>query len=1095
MKRHRIRTFFAIILATSLTTAVTAVAGDKLLEIKKKEPVPVVAGQNRVVHQCLMPGAESRIHLPLERDKPWSLPKHALAADFNDTIHVLVLRFNFQYENPDDPNTTGRGFIDDTTTQTAFEDSAGHAIDPTPHDSLFFDAQMRALRQYWETVSQGKLTLTWDIYPPLRAGAYQLPGSMADYGKCSLDSVVSGLEQYFVDCIQLADTAEPEIVFSNYQSIFLFHAGSDRQNDIGFPGTCNDLFTGFISFKDSIGVDHDSSYARTGLIMPESASQDGRATALNAVMAHEFGHQLGLVDLYSTRNFMSMLGDFTLMDNNGFGTGIDFGFPVGKVFGAIPLYPEAWSRAYLGFVPVHDFRQGTDIRLAAAEVITNGYQIARVPITEKEYYLIENRVIDIDGQPAAAKADSATNEILGPTDLNKNFNREYDFLLPGSGVLIFHVDESVAGLDYNYDGDNNFDDNQLQWKFDIYGNPVNQFITLVEADGFVNFGGYYRLGYGKPEDMFRDDRNHSFTPNTNPPSIDNTGNNTHIYITDIGRVIDSSVAKPVRLDTLISFNVETDRLADGYPVRAGHPEYGLSPIADDLDGDGTPEIIFASGRTIEAVTLEGNNFLRKYTGCTTCPLYYDTAIASVNPGQPFPIPMFTDFGSTITSGPVTGRFVDFGGVGKLIAVGKRTSAANGQVQVYELHDVNNDGQADPPLVANGLRNFNTIGTPIALSYGDILYAVTDSGYIYRKDSLMVAQPALYSTGASEIHGICRDGANLITMGGNAQSTSLFFFDGVDTASIELDDHYTLGPILTDIDFDGHPEVIAATESGKIMLVTVDASVAVSPFSIHSEKSTGFEFGVNPVAGDVDLDGSPDIILSGRNAIYAFNYQLTLKTDFPIEINDKYPQDQPVAAPITANIEGTSLPEIIVPTLEGNLYAFGLTRSYGFPLSAGEVEAGSPVLVNGASEGLLGYLGADGWFYLWRMDLDTVTNFWPMGGADPTGSFAFTMAGPPQPRPDAQLLPKEKFYSYPNPVVDGSTTIRYFLGANADNVKLDIYDLSGERIAELSGPSTGSTDNELVWNCGDVTPGVYRCVIKADFDGTTQTAFTDIAVIK
>ncbi len=358
MKIHRNCTRLVILIALSLTTALSAVAGEKLLEIKGKEPIPVTPGQNPVVHRCLMPDAQSVIRLPLERDKPWSLPKQALAASFNDTIHVLVLRFNFQYENPDDPNTTGRGLMDDTTSQSVFEDSAGHAIDPTPHDSLFFDAQMRALRQYYETVSEGKLTLTWDIYPPARDSEYQLPRPMSDYGKCDFDSVVTGLEQYFIDCLQLADTVEPEIDFSRYQSIFLFHAGSDRQNDIGFPQTCNDLFTGFINFKDSIGVDHDSTFVKTGLIMPESASQDNRATALNAVMAHEFGHQLGLVDLYSTRNFMSMLGDFALMDDNGFGSGIDFGFPVGKVFGAIPLYPSAWSRAYLGFVPVHDFRKG-----------------------------------------------------------------------------------------------------------------------------------------------------------------------------------------------------------------------------------------------------------------------------------------------------------------------------------------------------------------------------------------------------------------------------------------------------------------------------------------------------------------------------------------------------------------------------------------------------------------------------------------------------------------------------------------------------------------------------------------------------------------
>ena len=67
------------------------------------------------------------------------------------------------------------------------------------------------------------------------------------------------------------------------------------------------------------------------------------------------------------------------MDNNGFGTGIDVGFVVGRIFGAIPIYPTAWSRAFLGFEAVTDYRMATDIRLVAAEVVSDGVQIARVP--------------------------------------------------------------------------------------------------------------------------------------------------------------------------------------------------------------------------------------------------------------------------------------------------------------------------------------------------------------------------------------------------------------------------------------------------------------------------------------------------------------------------------------------------------------------------------------------------------------------------------------------------------------------------------------------------------------------------------------------
>jgi len=504
----------------------TTVAKGILLK-GQKQKVEEIPGDNRIIQRGLTPDRYQGRIFPLERKNPWSLPRQSLAADFLDTIHVLVLRFNFEYEQTDDPNTTGRGHMNlanpraDPIEADAYFDSVGHWVDPPPHDSVYFDAHLRALSRYWERVSEGKITLSWDIFPPGRNSVYQLPYPMSHYGKCSFDSVVFGLEQYFIDCIQLADTIEPGIAFADYESIFLFHAGSDRQNDIGFPETCSDLFSGFISFGDSLPVDNGAHYVRTALMMPETCNQDNRATALNAVIAHEFGHQLGLVDLYSTHTFMSQLGDFALMDNNGFGTGIDFGYPVGRVFGAIPLYPCAWSRAYLGYVDVYDFRQGSDIRVVAAEVVSSGIKIARVPISENEYYLLENRLVETDNRRTDMFLDSTTYVFQGPFDsISWQFTGEYDYLMPGSGLLIFHVDEGVAGLDYDGDGMNNFDDNDLQWDAD------RKFITLIEADGLVNFGGFYRSGFGKAEDMFRDDRKNSFTPNTNPPAIDNSGNNT-----------------------------------------------------------------------------------------------------------------------------------------------------------------------------------------------------------------------------------------------------------------------------------------------------------------------------------------------------------------------------------------------------------------------------------------------------------------------------------------------------------------------------------------------------------------------------------------
>ena len=1081
-----------VFLCVLISPAAIIAAGETVLPILGKEQVPQT-GENKVRFPCLTPAAENIIDLGLTRKNSWSLPEQALSAAFLDTIKILVLRFNFQSETPDNPNTTGGGRIDlsdplaNPTDSAIYYNAVGHFVDPPPHNSNYFDAHLKALRKYYETVSEGKLTLSWDIFPPSLDSAYTLPQQMSYYGRCSFDSVVIGLENYFVDCINVADAASPQIVFSNYQSIFLFHAGSDRQNDIGFPETCNDLFTGFISFGDSVLVDNDSTSVRSALLLPEKASQDNRGTALNAVIAHEFGHQLGLVDLYSTANFLSQLGDFELMDNNGFGTGIDFGFDVGQIFGAIPLFPSAWSRAHLGFVDVVDFRQDSDLKIVAAEVISSGIKVARVPISENEYYLLENRIVEADGKQTGLLADSLTSVFQYPVDFQKNFSGEYDFLMPGSGLLIYHVDEGVAGLDYDDDGLNNFDDNDLQW------DPSRKFITLVEGDGVINFGGYYRAGFGSAGDMYRDDRNTSFTPNTNPPSTDNSGNNTRVRITEISRDTITTVQGLIRMDSVIIANLEFDGKAAGFPVRAGYPAFGLNPIADDIDKDGTPEFIFASGANLNVATMDGQNFLRQYTNCIACPTFQDTAFSSVSTGTVHLLPLYAHtFGDTITASPVVGEF-PADDTNKFVAVGVKESAVRGRIMTYKLADINSDGIADS-------RPTSIPGQPIALVFGKQLWALVSDGTIWRQSSFTGSADQVAEFPNDEYHGIALLDTTLLLLAGDVNETNLYYINIFDTNVVRADtvplgDYYTLGPVVADMNLDGLPELVTFTEDGNGLLLTIDTTVFPPVYTTLAQKSTGLNFTSNPVISDFDLDGYPDIIIGGTGAVYSFNFELTLKTDFPIEPSDKFTNDDVIAAPISADIEAGGAAEVIFPSETGNIYSFGSEASFGFPLSAGELGAGSPVYTADANTGKLGFLGADGWFYLWDVARDTSKNFWPMGGQNPAGTYVFDQGTLTSPAPFTTSFDKERFFNYPNPVTTGSTTIRYYLGQDARSVTLKIFDLSGREVHTLSGGTSGQIDNIVIWNCADVTPGVYRCVIEVNYDGPIETAFTDIAVIR
>ncbi|MGB9562091.1 MAG: hypothetical protein ACPL6C_04675, partial [bacterium] len=161
--------------------------------------------------------------LRLKRERIYGLPKSVL----RDThLRLCAIRVEFQ---PDSTSlTTGDGTFDLTP-----RENSPYPIDPTPHDSVYFTAHLEALARYWYMVSDGRLLLEYDLYPPTRTGSYRLPNQMSYY---SLDSwfgdYKDALQALFVDAFELAYEID-SIPYENYDVFILFHAGADLQGDIG----------------------------------------------------------------------------------------------------------------------------------------------------------------------------------------------------------------------------------------------------------------------------------------------------------------------------------------------------------------------------------------------------------------------------------------------------------------------------------------------------------------------------------------------------------------------------------------------------------------------------------------------------------------------------------------------------------------------------------------------------------------------------------------------------------------------------------------------------------------------------------------------
>ena len=435
---------------------------------------------------------------------------------------LLVLLVDFQEDN--NPNTTGNGkFVTSPDTSYKF------IIDSPPRNRQYYETHMEALKYYYRAVSYENYQLDYNVYPKNQQ-AYTLPHEMAYYHPANSSSslFISRIEEYFHDVFTVADL-DPEIVFANYDHYMIIHAGSDWQHDTqgNSPSDLPSFFIRVGTGKEVI-VDDGATIISYACNVTETITQDtyesieGDYTyvygygAVNAVFAHEFGHSLGLVDLYNTANSRPMVGVFDIMDSGGQGqiTIPDADIPnkYYAIEGALPAMPGAWSRNLI-FGDIYkekgitrslstkyvDF--GNDQLIRAAETkyipdnIPNFYEI---PLNDKEYLLIENRSIDPDGDGGTSMKSALNGRIaLYPCPyVGEDFTYEYDWLLPswmdmngnwyGGGLLIWHIDNQRL-FDTGFTGSDgefvsNFENNSVNTFF------AKRSVRVIEADNLPDLG-------------------------------------------------------------------------------------------------------------------------------------------------------------------------------------------------------------------------------------------------------------------------------------------------------------------------------------------------------------------------------------------------------------------------------------------------------------------------------------------------------------------------------------------------------------------------------------------------------------------------------
>lgn len=1072
-------------------------APEKLIPISRGQFVYDSSFNRTDLPRCICPGPSQKNLLGLERPHPQALGKWAAGAP-NATLRVLGIRVEFKFEDTEDTAyVTGRGRFDLRDT-TVFFDSAGHNFDSSPHNRRYFETHLRALDQYWNVVSNGKVSLDRVVYPVAEDSAYRVPNTTAYYGRerDGDSGLVWGLRQFIEDAATAA-SADPAIRFADYDAVIFFHAGASRQFDV-LNNTPYDLFSVFISRSDPVILRGGADTLGEAILIPETASQDGRIAVLNGVVAHEFGHQLGLVDLYSTFNFATQVGNFSLMDNNANDVGVETVVDSQPriLFGAVPVFPDAWSRAYLGFVEpitVTDTFPATIWAAEEEELIPFNRQVWRVPISSTEYYLLENRQFDLDGDTVSAlKLDSVTSVILGPADpVSRQLTREYDFLLPGSGMLIWHVDEEVASLDYatGDEIENNFLANTLQWDHD------RRFLRIVEADGYNRLGstGFYFFYTGGPTTYWRAGTNTTFTPTTVPPSLSYTGGNSGVSI------------KNISISGLqMTCRIEREGRLEGFPVYVGVDTGNrAAPIITDVleaqsgdfrtPGDGYPEVFVGYKHYILGFDFEGKpltnhpvvDTLRSFDTTEVIRTFYPVAM-----GKP---------GETWISAPLVQNIN--GQTGSLAAV-----STEGTVGLWYMADLDLDGLFDPIIDTTIHTRDIPSGPPVIWDRNgssvtkDLFVPCSDSGF-----DLF----SLLDGSRTEFHyaGVIGNAA-----GDRGDRTfSIDTISGIWSAGLMLSGitrrvigpEQPFAPAVGDLDHDGFRDAVLLERDGTLHAFSNFIQPESNSGPQHFDNfplDVGFAPSADPILADIDGDGRLEIIITGGGQVVAYAHNGALVNDFPVTIGRRNNPDSTVPAALAVDF-GTDLLTILTGGESRATLGYRQGREVqDVNYALGGALAATPAVVMNTVDDLpvIYARATDGYLYAFRAPAPpdpASTAVWTMQGRDARNTRSI---------PDADLNPvdsgdiffaAERAYVYPNPAKD-EAVVRYWLGDDA-NVSIKIYDVAGNLVTEAAGPGTGGVYNEWTWSCADVASGVYyaRVEVTALEGGQSEKIFCKLAVVQ
>ncbi len=1072
----------------------------------------------------------------------------AAAKAGTDTLRVLIVRIGFAADRSGD--------LTSVTTDGNFQltpDPAVH-IDPPPHDRAFYESHLYGLSQYYTFQSGGRLVIRGRVLPGVDNDCYRL-SDLADYGPGAGGGwTIERLEWLVRDMIAAADTGlvADGLDLSDFDDshpftyVIFVHAGGDLQSDVNGDSP-NDVPTFFISLGEPAALRGGGTLSECSVI-PESTTQDGYLGSIAAALYHEFGHALGLVDIYDTSSGLPSAGIWTLMDagtnlaaNVGFPTptpGYPDSIEVATVTGLLPPSLGAWDKWFLGWLETETLAGGPDaIRLPAVQIPRTSDEYLRyrnagfdlqltdpqalvAGVSRREFFLLENRWVPMSGAELPEQEgigllrDQQTGVILylagddpdgdGP-EPPRNTGM-YDFFMPDGGLLVWHVNQqrieaSLADNTVNADGDG---------------------LRLVEADGIQDIGVIdpYVLGFwGTSRDPFH----------AGKPGSPATGVALGQEGAPSSRAFDRAWTGVTLAD--ISANEALMTLTAGVDPLVSSPSPELPPYdaaeAEALDGEPGPRALdHASVTPCRLATHEalvyadaprpdwGDSTFSAW-GATLFALRQDgSQLASPPPGLPT--------GAVYRfAAPLSGPPIALSGLpdveGDLVIAAARDGVVLALRGVSDENNVLVDwtrrvGASLPfapavcgdslllccvaPDTVRLLRPDGTVGQAVRL---------TRPSGTFVAPPLPLALPAL-------------GGACVVFRAGGWQIIDLASDQGLPSpASVSVPYDFPPGdqaPRAVVMPRDDGATLVICGPGGELRAWRLGPSGGEVTRLPWPETLDGVPAG-DPAVADLDGDGRHDFVVATPRRVHALSAAGVALRGFPVPLRELFPlaDSTRFAGPVAVlDVSGDGRDEICLVTDGGHLilldaegrlvtrtpFQWGGSGASGLAAGrsgegAGRVlwlaEAGGrtapPLARRWLSGRLVGYRVADSALAV----LHTSEWLGPGGGPARGGPLG-------EPRDLGALSPLrvevDRVVVYPNPARTSRVTVRFY---SADTVpaRLALHNVSGEVVAEAIAPAIAGVVNEYGWDLPRLAGGVYLMRVEASGSTGRKRWLTRLAV--